>query len=466
MASATITKKLREEVTCPICLELMTEPVNINCGHSYCLVCIVGFTENRSSETSSPGTFHCPQCREPFKSDSIWPNKHLTNIIETIKETEHERLCEKYEGQLHLFCKDGGQFICLHCEHSPQHKGHVTALVEDACQGYREQIRKAVTKLKVKESKYMRLKQDTTQKISSWEEKIKHEEERIHSTFTSLRTFLHLEEEFYMCQLKKEKEQKLKSLQDNVAYLDNKLQELRNSILELDKEYHESAQNLLQDIKHTLGRNSPINMDTPKDVSLEVHNVCNVSELYFNVRKMLKRYQVNVTLDPDTAHQELDLSDNQRRVHNIGELMCRFLQRPQTPGGFTALPSILGHERFTSGRHYFEVDVREGTEWGVGVCLDNVPRDTRKPRSGFWIIKLRKNKRSLALSTNVTPLLLRNKLEVVGIILDCDAGLVSFYNATTGSHIYTFPKASFSHALRPYFQVHERSSLFLISSNE
>ncbi|XP_054985442.1 E3 ubiquitin-protein ligase TRIM38-like [Sorex araneus] len=463
MASAAVTKKLREEATCPICLELMTEPVIIDCEHIYCRVCIVGFIKNQSSQASS---LKCPQCRESFKRDSIRPNRHLASIIETIKETERERLCEKHGEQLLLFCEDDGQLICWCCERSPQHKGHVTALVEDVCQGYREQLQKAVTKLKVTESKYKQLKLDTTQKISSWKEKIKREEERIHSEFRNLHTFLHEEEEFYMCQLKEEKEQKLNRLQENVAHLDNKLQELRNCILELDKKCQGSAQNFMQGIKETMSRNSAVDMETLEDVSLELHTVCNVSERYVRSRKMLTNYQVNVTLDPDTAHQELRLSDNQRRVFNIGKIFSTYFPGPQTAGGFRFLPCILGRERFTSGRHYFEVDVQEGTQWGVGVCLENVPRNTREPTSGFWIIKLRNNKTGLAITSHATPFTLTNQPEVVGIMLDYDAGLVSFYNATTGSHMYTFPKASFSQALRPYFQVNCPSSLSLIPSNE
>ncbi|XP_054985455.1 E3 ubiquitin-protein ligase TRIM38-like [Sorex araneus] len=345
----------------------------------------------------------------------------------------HQSVCEKHGEQLHVFCEDDGQLICRSCEQSPEHKGHVTAPVEDACQGYRE--------------------------------KTKHEKERIHSEFKSLHKFLN-QEEFYMCRLEKEKEQKLSRLQDSVAHLDNKLQELKNGILELDKKCQGSAQNLLQDIKVTLNRVSTINLETPEDVSLELHTVCNVSELNFTVKKMLKHFQVKVTLDPDTAHPGLDVSDNQRRVCNVGKDFFRFFPKPQTAGGFTALPCVLGRERFTAGRHYFEVEVREGIEWSVGFCLENVPRDTSMPGSGFWIIKLKKNKMGLALSSYATPLTLSSQPEVVGIVLDCDAGLVSFYDATTGSHIYTFPKASFSHALRPYFQVHMFSSLFLISSDE
>ncbi|XP_054980250.1 E3 ubiquitin-protein ligase TRIM38-like [Sorex araneus] len=463
MISAILATKLREEATCPICLKFMTEPVSIDCGHIYCRLCIVGLTEYRSPETSSPGTFPCPQCREPFKSDSLRPNKPLRSIIETFKEMD-QKMCKEHGKQLHLFCEDDGQLICWRCERSPQHKGHVTALVEDACQGYREQLQKAVIKLSTTRLDVVKHRKGTIRKLSDWKEKIKHEEERIHSEFRSLHTFLHEEEKFYMCQLKKENEQQLSRLQGNVEYLENKFEELTNCILELEEKCQGSAQNLLQDIKDTLRRNSAIYVVTPMDISLEVHTVCNVSELNFSVRKMLRRYQENVTLDLGTVHLDLPLSNNQRTVAHKGSKAMY-----ETPGGFPVFPCVLGRERFTSGRHYFEVAVREGTEWGVGVCLENVSRDidiVREPQSGFWTIRLTKDKSCLALSSPPTTLYLSDQPKVVGINLDYDLGFVSFYNATTGSLIYKFPKVSFSRALKPYFEVYPFSPLSLIFSNE
>ncbi|XP_055988392.1 E3 ubiquitin-protein ligase TRIM38-like [Sorex fumeus] len=463
MASATVIKKLMEDITCPICLEPLTEPVSIDCEHIYCRVCIVGLIENQNSETSSLGTFHCPQCRKPFKSDSLRPNKKLATIIETFKEMD-QNMCDEHGEKLALFCESDGQLICWHCEKTPRHKGHLTALVEDACRRYRKQLQEVVTKLEQREFKYMRQKLGTTRQKSILEEKIKHEKERIHLEFMNLHTFLHQEEETYMCQLEKEKEQKLSRLQNKVAHLDNKLQELRNRILELQQKNQGSAQYFLQDINDTLRRNSAIDRETPEAVSLEVHTVCNVSELYFSVGKILKRYQDNVTLDPDTATPDLCLSKDQRTVtNNVGT------KKYQNPGGFFVLPCILGCERFISRRHYFEVDVREGTEWGVGVCLENVPRDIdtgREPQSGFWAIRLRRNKRNLAFTSPPTAIPLADQPKVVGIMLDCEAGLVSFYNATTGSHIFTFPKTSFSQALRPYFEAYPFSPLSLTSLNE
>jgi hypothetical protein len=131
---------------------------------------------------------------------------------------------------------------------------------------------------------------------------------------------------------------------------------------------------------------------------------------------------------------------------------------------FTAFPCVLGSEGFTSGRHFFEVDVGEGTDWDLGVCRENVQRGTdmkQEPEFGFWTIRLCKENKYVALTSPLTSLHLSEQPLVVGVFIDYEAGLVSFYNMSTGSHIFTFPKASFSDTLLPFFQVYQHSPLFL-----
>ncbi|XP_055988448.1 E3 ubiquitin-protein ligase TRIM38-like [Sorex fumeus] len=457
MASSTTTKKLREEATCCICLELMTEPVSINCGHSYCCQCIVGIIEKQCFMTAQR-SFQCPQCRATFKRESLRPNKQLQNLIEAIKETECEKLCETHREQLHLFCENDEQLICWRCERA-EHKGHSTALVEDIYQSFKEKLEKTVTVLKDTKEQYKNLKLLTRKQITDWEEKTERRKQQIHADFKNLHMFLYEEEKSYIWKLEKVKDQTLENLLDRETKQEKQIQELKDRIVALERKCQGSAQNLLQDIKDTLSRNSAINLVKPKEVFLELNTVCNVSELYFDVTKMLRRYQANVILDPETAHPNLVLSKDQRQVtHGCVQ------KKPDIPGRFSVLPCVLGCGTFTSGRHYFEVDVGEGTQWDFGVCLENVERNVdtiQGPQSGFWAIRLSKDKGYVALTSLLTPLHLKEHLEVVGVFLDYDAGFVSFYNMNTGSHIYTFPKASFSHALRPYFQVYHHSPLFL-----
>ncbi|XP_023411497.2 E3 ubiquitin-protein ligase TRIM38 isoform X2 [Loxodonta africana] len=388
MASATPAKKMREEATCSICLNLMADPVSISCGHSYCHLCIVGFFENIRHMKPQEEKFLCPQCRAPFKTASVRPNKQLGSLIEAIKEMNCEMVCEEHGEQLHLFCEDEGQLICWRCERAPQHKGHTTALVEDVSQGYKEKLEKVVTNLRQLNDECVNLKVLMTKQINEW-----------------------------------------------------------------------------KDVKDTLKRSWAVKLETPEPISLELNNMYNVPELYFDVKKMLRSHQVSVTLDPDTAHRELILSEDRRQVTRG----CSQDNLDTSSKRFSAFPCVLGCEGFTSGRHYFEVDVGEGTGWDLGVCIENVQRDKsmkQKPEFGFWTIRLCKKKGYIALTSLPVYLHLKEKPLVVGVLLDCEGGVVSFYNMTTGSHIFTFPKASFSDTLRPYFQVYQYSPLFLPPPDE
>lgn len=129
-------KTMKENATCSICLELMTKPVSINCGHCFCLSCIMTILDNQHVLSSSE-MVHCPLCRLFVQKESIRPVKELENIIDSIKKMQWDSLCEVHGEQLQLFCEDDEQLICWTCERTSLHKGHKTALAEDAGRSYK-----------------------------------------------------------------------------------------------------------------------------------------------------------------------------------------------------------------------------------------------------------------------------------------------------------------------------------------
>lgn len=158
---------------------------------------------------------------------------------------------------------------------------------------------------------------------------------------------------------------------------------------------------------------------------------------------------MDVTLDPDTAHPHLFLYEDSKSVR----LEDSRQKLPEKPERFDSWPCVMGREAFTSGRHYWEVEVGDRTDWAVGVCRENVTKkgfDPMTPENGFWAVELYGNG-YWALTPLRTPLPLAGPPRRVGVFLDYESGDIFFYNMTDGSHIYTFSKASFSGALRPFF---------------
>ncbi|KAM5298344.1 E3 ubiquitin-protein ligase TRIM38-like [Ctenodactylus gundi] len=463
MAAATITNRIKEFATCSICLNLMTEPVSIDCGHSYCRFCLEQYLY-RTKRVHGQMIFSCPLCQAPFNKENFRANKQLEGIIEVIEELEEtndELVCEVHRERLQLFCEDDGQLICWRCERAPPHHGHMVVLVEDVSQSYKEKLEKAVTELSELHTECVNHQALVAMQITQWQDEIQKHRHKIQSNFKNLHTFLHEEEKSHLWKLENEEEQMLRRLRESEANLEQKSDELKSHIQELESKCQSSAETLLQDVRDTLSRSCAVKLEPPEAFSLKIQTECDVPEQYLDVRKMLQRYQVSVTLDPNTAHPHLNVSEDQTQVTRG----CGQQNLEVCPRRFTAVPCILGCEGFTSGRHYFEVDVGEGTGWDVGVCMESVQRGKglkQEPESGFWSLRLCTQQGYVALTSPPTALHLHERPLVVGVFLDYEAGLVSFYNVTTGSHIFTFPKASFSDTLRPYFQVYQHSSLLLL----
>lgn len=133
---------IRDEVTCPICLELLTEPLSIDCcGHSFCQACITG---NSDKLVLNPeGKSSCPVCRTAYQPGNLRPNRHLAIIVKRLREVVlapgkqlEVILCAVHGEKLQLFCKEDGKLICWLCERSQEHHGHHTFLMEEVAQEY------------------------------------------------------------------------------------------------------------------------------------------------------------------------------------------------------------------------------------------------------------------------------------------------------------------------------------------
>ncbi|KAM9120024.1 butyrophilin subfamily 1 member A1-like isoform 2-T2 [Pangshura tecta] len=158
-----------------------------------------------------------------------------------------------------------------------------------------------------------------------------------------------------------------------------------------------------------------------------------------------------VTLDPDTAHPNLVLSEDRKSVR-WGDTQQRL---PNNPERFDSVPYVLGCEGFTSGRHCWEVEVGDGGYWAVGVARESVRRKgwiSRSPEGGIWAVERLGQFR--ALTSPVTPLTLSQAPSRIWVCLDCDRGQVTFIDAGDEAPIFTFPPGSVpGWRIRPWFWV-------------
>ncbi|ROL45961.1 Zinc-binding protein A33 [Anabarilius grahami] len=159
---------------------------------------------------------------------------------------------------------------------------------------------------------------------------------------------------------------------------------------------------------------------------------------------------LDVTLDPDTAHPKLILSDDGKQVSH-GDIRQKL---PDKPERFDYCPNVLGKEGFSSGSFYFEVQVKGKTDWSLGVARESTDRKgkiTLTPSDGYWTVVLRNENEYKAGAIPAVSLSLSVKPQRVGVFVDYEEGLVSFYDVESSSHIYSFTGQSFTDKLYPYF---------------
>ncbi|XP_056136226.1 E3 ubiquitin-protein ligase TRIM47-like isoform X2 [Lampris incognitus] len=97
MAQASISVT-ESQFRCPICLDVLGDPVSIPCGHTYCMACINGYWDQ-----ADPGQFRCPQCRETFSPRPVLRrNTVLAEVVGKLKLGEAAASCdaplEPYRG--------------------------------------------------------------------------------------------------------------------------------------------------------------------------------------------------------------------------------------------------------------------------------------------------------------------------------------------------------------------------------
>nr|XP_020142979.1 ret finger protein-like 4B [Microcebus murinus] len=174
-------------------------------------------------------------------------------------------------------------------------------------------------------------------------------------------------------------------------------------------------------------------------------------ELGLHVSSELQRFWEDITLDAATANSLLVISDDRRSIR-CAETR---LDTREDPRRFTHLTCVLGTACFSSGRHYWEVDVGEVKEWSLGVCKKSVDRKGKSDLSsehGFWTI----SRKAGAIHANSTPesgIPASPDLQRVGIFLDVEMEEIKFFDVGNDSLVYTYCPLSSSEHFCPFFSL-------------
>uniref|UniRef100_UPI0037E84C43 E3 ubiquitin-protein ligase TRIM21-like n=1 Tax=Semicossyphus pulcher TaxID=241346 RepID=UPI0037E84C43 len=423
------------EVPCDVCTGTKLKALKS------CLVCLASYCETHL---------------EPHLTMSGLKRHQLIDPVENLE----GRMCEKHDKLLELFCKTDQMCVCMLCT-VLDHKTHDVVPLKEEYEGKKAELGKTEAETQEMIQKRRLKIQEIKRSVELSNQNADREIAEGVQVFTALMESVERSQAELVHTIKEK-------LRKTEKQAEGFIKELEQEISELEKRSSEVEQlSRSEDHLHLLQSFTSLNAAPPTKDWTEV-SVCPpsyegraVNQLEETLSQQMKKpfeaelkrvqqHEVDVTLDPDTAHPNLILSDDGKQVH----LSIVRKNLPDTPERFDTCSIVLAKQSFSSGRFYYEVQVKGKTDWDLGVARESINRKgkiTANLQNGYWRICLRNKSDYTANASPSVRLSLKSQPEKVGVFVDYEEGLVSFYDVDAAALIYSFTGCSFTEKLHPYF---------------
>uniref|UniRef100_A0A2K5QXH6 Pyrin n=1 Tax=Cebus imitator TaxID=2715852 RepID=A0A2K5QXH6_CEBIM len=361
-----------DKAASPHCHAQEGGPVGGTCLHDSCSCPKAASGHPEASGSRSPGCPRCQASNERKSTGSLSPQPLPQ--------------CKRHLKQVQLlFCKDHGEPICLICSMSQEHRGHRMCPIEEAALEHKEQIQEQLTYLKKLRKSGEEERSYGNENAVSFLKQTEMLKQRVQRKLEQLYHFLEQQEHLFVASLEDlgQTVGQFRKAYDTCVSQDIAL--LDTLIGELEAKQCQSEWELLQDIGDILHRAKkvpvPQRWTTPQEIKEKIHLLHQKSEFMeksakyfsetlrlememFNVPELIgaQAHAVNMILDAETAYPNLIFSDDLKSVR----LGNKWERLPDGPERFDSCILALGSPSFISGRHYWEVEVRDKT--GVLLC--------------------------------------------------------------------------------------------------
>ncbi|KAI1886086.1 hypothetical protein AGOR_G00210400 [Albula goreensis] len=465
---------LVNEVTCPLCSSLFVDPVRLDCEHNYCRQCIIDYWKKGEQkqegevEGKSNGGYTCPLCQEIFPQFTLKSNKLLATIVERVRslgmqhhkvplegtrkcapsqgtsvrraESEGVRgLCSAHREPLKMYCEEERTAICVVCAVSKDHRTHSLAPIEEIFTQCQETFQVAVKHFERQKEDIEKLYLKREQEIQEIKKQSVSLQAHLVQETEQLLQCIQTERERLCSTLQRDTERLLALRQKALTHLSQETgtlqQEVTSMNARLEKEVYDPAA-LVKDIQDLTVRLRAqlraLDDDVTEWFDLGIYKGPIQYFVWKKLEEVIQPGLSTLTLDPATANPFLSLSDD------LTSTRYSHTPREDLPMGETRFefsPCVLAKCGFSSGQHYWEVEVGDQSDWDVGVADETAERDgwvVLSPENGYWTVGNKGVRR-------------------VGVYLDYEAGQLSFYNAEDMSPLFSFLGEHFKETLYPFF---------------
>ncbi|XP_063788582.1 E3 ubiquitin-protein ligase TRIM7-like [Pseudophryne corroboree] len=523
MASA----DLGAELSCSICLSTYTDPVSLRCGHNFCQDCIVSVLDTQEGA----GVYSCPECRVEYQErPALEKNRKLSNIVERFlcshpepeetrifctycdspvpatktclqcdasfcdkhlskhsKSAEHvlteptvslaDRKCSVHKEMMKYYCSVDSAAICTSCWVNEDHQDHHVELLNVVYERKKKKLRIVTETLKSEREETERRVQRLQGHRREEKEKAAGVSERVTDLFRDIREKLDTLERGVLSEIIRQEEQMSLSVSDLITQLEKQKDELSRKISSIEEMCNITDPLTVLKKEPESDVISHRSCDVTSDVRVAgcvdemiisqmshkglLHLSDNLMDLQTK-RQLSVMEKSDILLDVKTASGYIIISGDLRSASATGVNY----KRPDGPERFIS-DQVLSSCSFSSGRHYWEVDVSAAEDWLIGVAGHSIERKICGNESYIGY-----NDKSWGLDFNGTFIACHNNIhkkidkgspvQTVGIYLDYEAGRLSFYQLCDPiRHLHTF-SATFTEPLYAAFHVYENSSIKVI----
>uniref|UniRef100_A0A673HCA9 Nuclear factor 7, ovary-like n=1 Tax=Sinocyclocheilus rhinocerous TaxID=307959 RepID=A0A673HCA9_9TELE len=429
-----------EELSCPVCLEIFKAPVLLSCSHNVCKECLQQLW--RTKETRE-----CPICgRTSSKNPSC--NLVLKTLCKSFLKERNERhsagseeICSLHGKKLKLVCLEDKQPACSVCRDTQKYANQTFRPISEVVPSYK--LNTALKSLQEKLKQRENIKREVEKTVQHIKSQAEYTEHQIKEQFKKLHQFLRDEEASTIIALREEEDQKKQKMKEKLEDMNRHISALSHTIKDLEETMKSNDVCFLKKFPLTMERVQISQPDPQMPSGVLIYVPRYLGNLPYRVwKKMLNSVQKTpMTLDPNTAHPRLVLSNDLTSVRYIWDKQ----PLPDNQERFDICGCVLGSEGFNSGMHFWEVEVKESECWSLGVTTES---NQRKGRGFFmtdaWCVQYDPY-RLLGPGFPV-----KQELECVRVDLDYDGGTVTFSDPVTYTHLHTFT-TTFTDVIFPFF---------------
>ncbi|XP_069808290.1 E3 ubiquitin/ISG15 ligase TRIM25-like [Dendropsophus ebraccatus] len=498
MASAAL-----RELDCSVCLITYTDPVMLRCGHNFCRVCIGRVLDTQDGA----GVYSCPECREEYQErPALMRNIALRNLMENIlltpptptetgicctycvdsavpaviscllceaslcdkhlrahsKSPEHvlsepstsleKRKCSVHKELIRYYCTEDAACICVSCYRIGEHNGHKMESLDEASKNKKKKLRNFLQQLMTKREETEERAQSVEERRRKVQEKAAGEAERVTALFTDIRRQLDDLEKRVLSEISRQEKEETLPLSALIQQLEIKKEKLSRKMRHIEElcnladpltVLQEPDTGDLCDPEEGGGDEDTGGHDRqPHDVDdLDVAVISDTFRTLCDIISGIRIYgevPADILVDVNTANNNLLISDDlktatwTKKKQNRSERSDRFQDY-----------QVMSSRRFSSGRHYWDVEISRSVQSKVGMCYPSIDRRGDQSLVGdnnkSWCMWRWNNQCSVIHNSKVIWLPDNIASNRFRICLDYEAGQLSFYELCDPiRHLHTF----------------------------